>query len=324
MNTTIRSQNSSTLESNSTLETNCPVCGSRSAYVTDVPGWGQWRQCYECTLEFAHPLRLGYDPMVLFNDAYQGKVQKSAMTDFCMRVDQRRVIIGELDDPSLWFWTTAFYDVLSWLKQHFRAGSTVLELGCGLGFFLHALRKEGFRAVGLDVAQTVVELNRGDGFDVWHGPVESMPAGWIQPDVVVSFFMLHHLEDPLKFLRTVREKAPTAPLAIAVYGPTNKGMAASLPPRTLIRWNAQSLARALTLAGYKPRMHEVQSSGVEHRLFRRIRKTLSRSMRLPWVYQIGKQAERYIIRRLPKQIRYDAYVILAFAEPTGSIGHDIE
>ena len=44
----------------------------------------------------------------------------------------------------------------------------VLDLGCGLGYFLHSLRGKGFNPVGVDIAETAVSLNRDDGFRVWH------------------------------------------------------------------------------------------------------------------------------------------------------------
>ena len=222
--------------------TSCPVCNSNTKALRDAPGWGEWRQCEECTLEFAYPLRLGRDPLEFFDGAYRGHIKQSAMEDFAQRVRQREVLVHKLNDPTLWFLTPAFQDVLDWLRQRCKPGSTVLELGCGLGFFLHTLRREGFQAVGLDVAQTVVDLNRRDGFPVWHGRVQTVPDGWVTPDALVSFFMLHHLDDPLSFLKTVRERWPNVPLAIAQYGPSNLSDERSSPPRTLIRWNKEALA----------------------------------------------------------------------------------
>jgi SAM-dependent methyltransferase len=303
---------SACLESSEVL---CPVCGSVSTDGADIQGWGAWRRCTSCTLEFAHPLQLGHDPTVLFNDAYQGRVTTSGMDDFQRRVHQRHVIIDRLDQPNLWFWTPAFEQVLAWLKREIPPGSTVLEVGCGLGFFLHAMRKEGFNAVGLDVAQTVVDLNRKDGFQVWHGPVSSMPSDWVKPQAVVSFFMLHHLDDPMGFLCDIRDRAPEAHVAIAVYGPTNKGTTASLPPRTLLRWNAQALQTALKLTGYEATADDIPSSGVERGALQPFRKLLIPTMRLPWAYRLGKRAEEIVLRRLPRTLKHDAYVVLALARP---------
>jgi SAM-dependent methyltransferase len=294
---------------------NCPVCESITERTRDAPGWGEWRRCHACTLEFAHPLRLGKDPLEFFDGAYRGKVKENAMDDFANRVKQREIIVHKLQDPTLWFWTPAFHDVLNWLKKRFKSGSTVLELGCGLGFFLHTLRREGFQAVGLDVAQIAVDLNREDGFPVWHGQVESVPVNWMTPDAIVAFFMLHHLDDPLSFLKTVRERWPNVPLAIAQYGPSNLSEDRSSPPRTLIRWNSQSLATALGLAGYQPTVYNILSTGAERSSLRLIRKALAQSMRLPQVYRFGKKLESYVLSHLPKTMKQGSYVILAFADP---------
>jgi SAM-dependent methyltransferase len=296
-------------------EVPCPICGAETIHGEVAPSWGEFRRCTSCTLEFAYPLQRGQDPRDLFDDAYQGRVTTNAMEDFGRRVSQRHVILDELGEPQLWFWTPAFEQVLSWLKRHYPPGSTVLEIGCGLGFFLHALRNEGFRATGLDVAETVVEINRKDGFSVWHGPIESMPDGWVQPEAVVAFFMLHHIEDPLSFLRTIRERAPRAGLALAVYGPTNKGEAASFPPRTLIRWNATALATALRRAGYDPIVQDIASTGAENGPVRWARTALGRTAQIPWLYRLGKRLERLVLQRLPADARQESYVVLALAKP---------
>jgi 2-polyprenyl-3-methyl-5-hydroxy-6-metoxy-1,4-benzoquinol methylase len=296
-------------------EIQCPVCGADTVHQEVAPDWGEFRSCTDCTLEFAYPLQRGQDPRTLFDDAYRGQVTINAMDDFRRRVDQRRVILDQLREPQLWFWTPAFGEVLSWLKRHYPPGSTILEIGCGLGFFLHALRQEGFEAVGLDVAETVVDINRKDGFPVWHGPVESLRDGWVAADAVVAFFMLHHLEDPLTFLRTIRQRAPDAGLALAVYGPSNKGEDASFPPRTLIRWNARALATALRLAEYEAVIHDLASTGSERGLVRWARATLGHTSGVPWLYRFGKRLEQAVLRCLPADARQESYVVLALAQP---------
>src|SRR5581483_4228996 len=157
------------------------------------------------------------------------------------------------------------------------------------------------------------------GFQVWHGTLESMPDGWVQPDAVVAFFMFHHLEDPLSFLTTIRRRWPAAPLAIAQYGPSNRLDAASTsPPRTLLRWNARALAHALERAGYAPEVRNVASTGSEASWLRPIRKRLAGTM-APWVYKLGRQAEMRILPCLGRRVTRDAYVVLAFAEPTDTV-----
>jgi SAM-dependent methyltransferase len=299
--------------------TACPVCGSASSYAGAAPGWGEWRSCAACTLEFAHPLRLDKDAMDLYQAAYQGAIRSSAMSDYRRRIEMRQTMISQLNDPTLYFWTPAFGNVLSWLRQRLTPGSTVLELGCGLGFFLHALRNAGFQAVGLDVARTPVELNRQDGFKIWHGPIDSMPRGWAAPDALVSFFVLHHIENPIGYLKAARERAPRAPLAIAVHGQNEyrrrRESAASGPPRTLTKWNAQALGRALEAAGYRPSIHSIASTGAERKPLKLVRRLFGRAIAVPPIYRLGKRIESSMLAALPQRARNEGYVVIAFAEP---------
>jgi SAM-dependent methyltransferase len=297
-----------------------PVCGSDSERGEPIPGWGEWRICRVCTLEFSDPLTRDQDAAAWFSDAYRGDVTGNDMTDFRRRVDQRRVILDELGDPTLWFWTPAFDQVLTWLEQTVPPGSTVLDVGCGLGFFLHALRRAGFNAVGLDVADAAVELNRRDGFEVWQGPIETMPPGWQNPAAVVSFFVIHHLAEPRSFVAALRERAPGAVLAIASYGPSNKGEVASLPPRTLVRWNARALDTALRLVGYTAELRDIPSTGTELRPVRRLRELLARTAVVPPLYSLGKAVESRLLRLVPTAVRADAFVVLALARPEPADG----
>jgi SAM-dependent methyltransferase len=295
----------------------CPICGSASARFADAPRWGSWYRCSQCTLEFADPLHLEHSPEEFFDDAYRGKVQVSKMTDFNSRLANRRVILDQLHEPRLWFWTPAFDEVLNWVKQKVKPNGVMLELGCGLGFFLHALRKEGFEAVGLDVAEIAVNLNRNDGFKVWHGTIESVPDGWVVPDAIVCFFVLHHLENPLQFITTIRERWPHAPVAIVQYGPTNFDDQRSMPPRTLTRWNPRALGTLLEQGNYKAKIKTNSSLGLEKSVFPLIRNLLVPTMRVPQLYRIGKLIELNFLPRLLKPVQQQAYVVSALAEPIG-------
>jgi SAM-dependent methyltransferase len=305
------------------VDVQCPVCGGASGHASDAPGWGEWRACRECTLEFVHPLRLPQDAMELYRQAYQGQVAAGAMLEYQRRLEMRHTILTELRDPRLWFWTPAFGEVLGWLERRVRRGGTVLELGCGLGFVLHAMRNAGFEAVGLDVAQAPVELNRRDGFRVWHGPVETLPHGWVQPDALVSFFVMHHLVDPIGFLRAAREHAPEAPIAIAVHAQSDyrrrRESDASAPPRTVTKWNARALARALQAAGYTPTVHAVASTGAERKPLKLLRRLSGRVVALPRLYSLGKRIEARMLAALPRRAKSDGYVVVAFAEPGAGV-----
>jgi hypothetical protein len=130
--------------------------------------------------------------------------------------------------------------------------------------------------------------------------------------------MLHHLEHPAQFLRTIRERWPDAPLAVAQYGPTNRDPIRSAPPRTLTRWSAPALTAALSQSGYDAVVREIPSTGLEAGLLRPFRGSLRRLFPVPWTYRLGKRMELRLLPRLLTPLRRDAFVLLAFGEPAVS------
>jgi SAM-dependent methyltransferase len=293
----------------------CPVCGSaRAALLEPVEGWGAWYTCGDCTLEFVQPLVLPVTPQELYGAAYRGERTENSMREFNDRLRQRRAIVDK--DPTLWFWSPAFGRIVEWLHGRVGRGGKVFEVGCGLGFFMHSLRREGFDVEGLDVAEKPVELNRSDGFRVWHGEVHTVPDDWVDPEAVVCMFMLHHVVDPIAFLSAIRTRWPRAALAIAQYGPSNQGNPAANPPRTLTRWSARSLETALARAGYaRVEAGELAGTGNEAALLRPVRKVMKQSIRLPGVYRFLRRVEHRVVARVARPLAKPGYVVLAFAEP---------
>jgi SAM-dependent methyltransferase len=250
----------------------------------------------------------------MFDAAYRGLRDTSAMEDFSQRVAQRDAIIS---DPSLWFWTPAFGQVLGWLHERLPNGGTVFEIGCGLGFVLHELRRQGFDAAGLDVAELAVTLNRQDGFNVWHGQLETLPEDWMTtPDAVVAFFMLHHLEDPLGLLLEIRRRWPRAHLAIAQYGEASpRDARSSQPPRTLTRWGTESMRALLERAGYSATITSFPSNGLEHRVFRPISVSFKWTVKFPATYRLLRTVQRRVLAKVTAGFGVEDSVVLALAEP---------
>jgi hypothetical protein len=297
----------------------CPVCASPALRCEDAPGWGEWRRCSVCTLEFVHPLVLPERPEALFESAYQGNRQESRMAEYHERLAKRQIFSP---DPSLWFWTPAYQMVIDWLKRRVESGGTTLEIGCALGFLLHTLRREGFNPVGLDVAKTAVELNRRDGFQVWHGELGTMPPDWVRPSAVLAFFMLHHPVDPLGLLRMVRQRWPEAPVAIVQYGHNNvkHGGVYSSPPRTLFRWNARSLATLFVEAGYRPEVTDLVSTGTEASLFDPLRRVLDWTVRVPPLHRLRTRLANRVLPLLLRGGRQAEWVLVALGEPSVPAG----
>jgi hypothetical protein len=173
------------------------------------------------------------------------------------------------------------------------------------------------------VAKAAVDLVRGEGFKVWHGTLDTMPEDFVQPDAIVSLFMIHHLDDPMGFFRILHGRYPDAPLALAEYG-IGKLTSASYPPRTLTHWNVNSLKTALDLAGYDSVGRGVRSTGSETTAIALLRKTLRGPMaRNASIYRFGRRIQRRVLPKLMKPFQQKDFTVVAMGTPRASVMHEV-
>ena len=277
----------------------CPVCGDESVSYMPVSGWGEMRRCTGCSLVFANPMSIPENAVELFSKAYEGKVQFSRMTDFSERLPHRELI---LKCSKSGVWSPAYRLALTWLRQNLPQHSTILDIGCGSGVFLDALKEHGFKAIGLDVAMPAVTALREQGFEVWHGEVKSYPTSWPEPVAVCSFFALHHMVNPMDFLSTIHRRWPNAPFLLSEWLTSDYYEAndeATLPPRTLTWWTPQALAVALKHGGYRASVSVPLPSFAEHRMLPSrwatyLLRELKKHPKLGLLFSLYLHSKRYI------------------------------
>jgi SAM-dependent methyltransferase len=99
------------------------------------------------------------------------------------------------------------------------APASVLEVGCGPGYFSERLQRElGFGVRALDISPRMVELARGRGVDAQVGDVQELPFGDGRFDCVVANWMLYHVPDLDRGLgEIVRVLAPEGRLVAATF-----------------------------------------------------------------------------------------------------------
>lgn len=231
---------------------NCPICENNSSHYSDLKNWGEMRQCLSCGFIFANPMSRAEESVDLFEAAYSGKETRSRMIDFHRRLRFRDNLKSlEIEPEELLRGSQR--EALRFIKENVAQGSSILDIGCGPGVFLDPLRNSGYKAFGLDVSEELVEILRDEGYSIWYGPIETLDDEWVSPALCVSFYVLHHLSDPIKFLVTIREKFPDAPLIVSEWN-WIRNINRNLPPRALSRWTPRSLSLALERAGYKAKI----------------------------------------------------------------------
>ena len=107
------------------------------------------------------------------------------------------------DDPEPWAWERR----RALLLGEARPGERVLDLGCGAGRFVEALRGAGADPVGVELAEAALERARRNvpGADLrLLAPEGSLPLGHREVDLVWCSEVLEHVPDTVAFLTEVR------------------------------------------------------------------------------------------------------------------------
>jgi SAM-dependent methyltransferase len=92
---------------------------------------------------------------------------------------------------------------MRYLAPLLKPGSDVLEIGCSSGFMLHPLIEAGHRCMGVEPSGAFGEYLRGRGLQIFPS-LDQLPASARERrfDVVMHFFVLEHIADPVAFLRS--------------------------------------------------------------------------------------------------------------------------
>jgi len=168
----------------------CVVCGAQGTrFWVERNGYALVR-CPVCRSGFVDPTPVT-DLSTLYEEPYYRGDGRRSYADY---EGERSFIRGTANR------------VLEWLEAFVPPGRLV-EVGCGMGFFLEAAVQRGWLAAGLDISAHAVGVARQTlGFDVRCGDVTTseLVAGGGQVDAVVALDVIEHLAQPGRLLANAR------------------------------------------------------------------------------------------------------------------------
>jgi SAM-dependent methyltransferase len=101
-------------------------------------------------------------------------------------------------------WRSSGDQLEAMVRSHVTAQSSVLDLGCGRGGVVELLWREVRLAAGLDPDSPSLNEHRAHGMPVIRGVGERLPFVDESFDLVVSLWVLEHLQEPVDTFREVR------------------------------------------------------------------------------------------------------------------------
>lgn len=229
----------------------CPVCEAQGPH-TAVDRTGKYTilRCNTCEMEFSDPMRGEpgyYEYLHYANEPNLNNVLGLSEAEFMERAKKLS------DDINY----QPHHDVLKWIDKNIRKDSYILDVGCGIGWLMAALKLKGYKPIGTEVSSRVVEGLKKKGFQAYLGSLENLPQDIHRPSLVLLLGVIEHVDNPVQLLGCIRKKFPKAILLVSIPSPKrwdfNLGMRNywDFPPNHLTpKWTEESLRIALTKVGF--------------------------------------------------------------------------
>ncbi|HOG18401.1 MAG TPA: class I SAM-dependent methyltransferase [Syntrophales bacterium] len=167
----------------------CMICGeTRRALLVEKDGWTVYR-CEKCRLGVLDPRPSAEELKSLYAENYfddqYGRGLAVGSPEMKRRISQ--------EDHRVKF-----------VRRHKKKGK-ILDIGCGMGYFLFACRIAGYDVEGADISDhAAAYVSKELGIPIRTGGIEtlSLPEGSL--DVVTMWHFLEHVPRPAEYLESAR------------------------------------------------------------------------------------------------------------------------
>ncbi len=200
----------------------CILCGADRIQTILTQGRWHYQACCNCGLVALHP-RPSLQTLMHNYDAY--------LPDDTAAIRQWEKLVTPVVDVSA-----------ELIADRMPKTGRLLDVGCGFGFFMERMWRAGWSVEGIEVSATGRCYARQRwGFDIHPQPLEELALAKHRYDVVTLFYVIEHVDDPIRVLKTVNTHFKTRRLgfvALAAYHPHCKtaetvGSPAGLVPHAL-------------------------------------------------------------------------------------------
>lgn len=168
--------------------------------------------------------------------------------------------------PAIMEWKNMIQPVVvasaDFIESRNRTGKgTLLDIGCGYGFFLKEMKSRGWQVKGIEISKTGREhATRRWGIDIYSEPLENLCLPENAFDVVTLFYVIEHVLDPLVLLETVKHilkpdgllllRWPHSTPIVQILGPLARRLDMYHTPFHIYDFSPKTIKRLLKRCGF--------------------------------------------------------------------------
>ncbi|MGH0428007.1 class I SAM-dependent methyltransferase [Bacillus hominis] len=187
--------------------------------------------------------------------------------------------------------------IIPFFEQYVEKEVQVLDVGCGDGYGTYKLSLTGYKAVGVDLSEVMIQKGRergeGPNLSFIKGDLSSLPFENEQFEAIMAINSLEWTEEPLRALNEIKRVLKKDGYAcIAILGPTAKPRENSYPRlygkdvvcNTMMPWEFEQLAKEQgfeVIDGIG-----VYKRGVNEKMLGQLPTELQQSLTFLWVFML--------------------------------------
>jgi len=88
-----------------------------------------------------------------------------------------------------------YHEILDSLEKYKKTGN-LIDVGCGIGYFLEVAKERGWNVFGTEFTDRAIEICEGKGITMKKGMLNPKDFEGIEFDVVTSFEVIEHINNP--------------------------------------------------------------------------------------------------------------------------------
>lgn len=137
----------------------------------------------------------------------------------------------------------------------------LLDIGCGFGFFLNAMKQHQWNVAGIEISKDGGQYAKDYyHIEIYSKPLEALSLPDNHFDVVTLFYVIEHIADPLTVLKEVNRilkpggliliRWPHTTPIVKLIGPFSKYLDLYHTPYHLYDFSRKTIERVLTISGF--------------------------------------------------------------------------